>query len=193
MCARGPPPAGGAAGVLLRADAAGRRGCPDHLRAFQRLLRGPDREEAAEPLPARVAGAVVRDGRARLVLLDDSTFTDAEVALRVRAPGRRRTGVRRQLEGLGVLPASRWPEPAFPALRGHRPPAPGPCSSGPASATPAGREVAKRICGGCPVLAACREWSLGLPQEDPAVWGAGRLRTGSASGSAAAGSPSRPT
>jgi hypothetical protein len=37
----GLPPAGGAAGVLLRADAAGRRGCPDHLRAFQLLCVDP--------------------------------------------------------------------------------------------------------------------------------------------------------
>ena len=36
---------------------------PHHVRAIERLLRRPDREEAAEPLPARLGGAVVRHRR----------------------------------------------------------------------------------------------------------------------------------
>ena len=35
----------------------------DHLRALERLLRRPDREEAAQPLPSRHAGAVLRHRR----------------------------------------------------------------------------------------------------------------------------------
>src|SRR6266516_2826163 len=58
----GVPLAGGAAGFLLRADASGRCDRPDDVRALQRLLRGPDREEAPQPFPARVASAVVWHG-----------------------------------------------------------------------------------------------------------------------------------
>src|SRR5262249_9230619 len=56
QAARGP------ARLLLRARLPGRRGRADHLRPLQRLLRRSDREEAAVPLPARHAGAVVRHG-----------------------------------------------------------------------------------------------------------------------------------
>jgi WhiB family redox-sensing transcriptional regulator len=119
--------------------------------------------------------------RARIVLLDDPTFTDAEVALRARCTRGQAARVRKQLTGYGILPASNWPRPAFPHFRGigHQPRALrlGSCVghgrpelwTGPA--TPADCELARRICGGCPVLDTCREWSLGLPQDDLALWG----------------------
>ena len=49
-------------GALLRAPRArGRRGHGAHgLRPIDRILRRSDREEAAEPFPARLGGAVVR-------------------------------------------------------------------------------------------------------------------------------------
>ena len=52
--------AGRAAGALLRARAGGRRGRPDDLRPLERLLRRPDREEAAQPLPAGIRGPLLR-------------------------------------------------------------------------------------------------------------------------------------
>jgi hypothetical protein len=58
QAARGRPRA------VLRAGALRRRDRADHLRALQRLLRRPDREEAAQPLPARHAGAVPSAPRA---------------------------------------------------------------------------------------------------------------------------------
>ena len=57
QAARGP------ARPLLRARAPGRRAGADHLRALVRLLHRPDREEAAEPFPARNAGVLVRHSR----------------------------------------------------------------------------------------------------------------------------------
>ena len=53
----------GAARALLRAGAKPRRDRAIYVWPFERFLRGPDREEAAEPFPARHAGAVVRHGR----------------------------------------------------------------------------------------------------------------------------------
>ena len=59
------PYAGRPARPLLRAPRArGRRGHGAHrLRPLDRLLRRSDREEAAQPLPAGLVGAVVRHGR----------------------------------------------------------------------------------------------------------------------------------
>ena len=57
QAARGP------ARPLLRARPPGRRAGADHLRPLVRLLHRPDREEAAEPFPARHAGALVRHRR----------------------------------------------------------------------------------------------------------------------------------
>ena len=56
-------PARGAARALLRARAKPKRDRAIYVWPFERLLRGPDREEAAQPFPARHAGAVVRHGR----------------------------------------------------------------------------------------------------------------------------------
>jgi hypothetical protein len=119
--------------------------------------------------------------RARIILLDDPTFTNAEVALRARCTVAQASRVRKQLTGYGVLPASQWPRPAFPHYRGigHQPRALqlGSCvGHGQPELwtdpqTPAQRATAARICASCPVLTACREWSLGLPQADLALWG----------------------
>ncbi len=60
--------------VLRAARPRGRRGHgADRLRPLDRLLRRPDREEAAEPFPAGLLGAVVRHGRlqSRLRLLPE--------------------------------------------------------------------------------------------------------------------------
>src|SRR5581483_317502 len=59
--ARLPPPRGPAR-PLLCARPAGPSDRPDHLWPFQRLLRGPHREEAAQPLPARLLGALLWHG-----------------------------------------------------------------------------------------------------------------------------------
>ena len=52
----------GQRGLCFVRARAGRPGRPDDLRPLQRLLRRPDREEAAQPLPARHAGPVLRHG-----------------------------------------------------------------------------------------------------------------------------------
>ena len=52
----------GSAGTVLRARPTGRPHRADHVRPLLGLLHRPDREEAAQPLPARHAGALVRDG-----------------------------------------------------------------------------------------------------------------------------------
>ena len=57
QAARGP------ARPVLRARPAGRRRRAHHLRPLLRLLHRPDREEAAQPLPARHAGALLRHRR----------------------------------------------------------------------------------------------------------------------------------
>ena len=54
----------GQRGLCFVAHAPGRCRRPHHLRALQRVLRRPDREEAAQPLPPRDRRALVRDGRA---------------------------------------------------------------------------------------------------------------------------------
>src|SRR6266571_9041363 len=54
--------AGGAARDVFRAGLRKRPGRPDDLWPLERLLRGPDREEAPQPLPARDADPVLRDG-----------------------------------------------------------------------------------------------------------------------------------
>ncbi len=58
------PPARGPAGPLLRTDERGRRRRPHHVRPLERVLRRPDREEAAQPLPPGYRSALVRDRRA---------------------------------------------------------------------------------------------------------------------------------
>src|SRR2546428_14140185 len=60
--------AGGAARDVFRACLRKRPGGPDNLRPLERLLRGPDREEAPEPLPARDADPVLRDGGVQSLL-----------------------------------------------------------------------------------------------------------------------------
>ena len=55
--------AGRAARALFRARPCGRRDGADHLGPVVGLLRRSDREEAAQPFPARHAGAVVRHRR----------------------------------------------------------------------------------------------------------------------------------
>src|ERR687888_599304 len=56
QAARGP------ARPLLRPRVRRRRGRAHDLRPLERLLRRPDREEAAEPLPARKLRPLLRDG-----------------------------------------------------------------------------------------------------------------------------------
>ena len=62
-CARGPASCATASGAVLRARPRGRRRRPHHVRPVERLLRRPHREEAAEPLPPRLVGALVRHRR----------------------------------------------------------------------------------------------------------------------------------
>ena len=91
------------AGPVLRARAPGRAAGADHLRPLVRLLHRPDREEAAQPLPARHAGAVVRHGRLQpdlQVLPELGHLQGARVrppAGPSRARGDRRGGARRRL------------------------------------------------------------------------------------------------
>ena len=59
----GVPAARGPARAVLRARPGGRPDRAHHLRPVERVLRRPDREEAAQPLPARQRGAVVRHRR----------------------------------------------------------------------------------------------------------------------------------
>src|SRR5437867_6168950 len=61
--------AGGAARDVFRACLRKRPGRPDNLRPLERLLRGPDREEAPEPLPARDPDPVLRYGAVQTPLL----------------------------------------------------------------------------------------------------------------------------
>ena len=67
----------------------GRRDRAHDLRPLERVLRRPDREEAAQPLPAGDAGALVRDGRLqpRLPVLPE--LGHLEVARRRHPRGRR--------------------------------------------------------------------------------------------------------
>jgi hypothetical protein len=120
--------------------------------------------------------------RCRVCWVDDPAASAREIALRARCSLAQASRVRDQLASLGVLPASRWPRPAFPAFRpvgqaprelmigscvGHR--------AGPdlwaSPSAPAERELAKAVCSGCPVMLPCREWSLGLPQSDRGIYG----------------------
>jgi hypothetical protein len=122
--------------------------------------------------------------RARLTWLDDHTLSSREVALRARCSPATAASVRRELEDYGVLAPQRVPEPRFPRYRGL-PPAPRALAEGACvgheradawtSAEPADRILAAVTCAGCHVLAACREWSLSLPDADQATyagWGA---------------------
>src|SRR5712692_6416372 len=81
--------AGGAAGDVFRACLRKRPGRPDNLRPLERLLRGPDREEAPEPLPARDADPVLRDGGVQSLLQVLSELGHQQVP-RSGHPGRRR-------------------------------------------------------------------------------------------------------
>ena len=93
--------------VLLRAGVRGRRDRADDLRAVERVLRRPDREEAAEPLPARHAGPLVRHGRLQPRLQVLPELGHLEVA-RDRHAGRRRVARRHRARGGGArLPERR--------------------------------------------------------------------------------------
>ena len=63
LCPAALRPAAGRAGVLLRPRKPRRAGRLDHLRPQHRLLHRPDREEAAQPVLSRHAGALVRHAR----------------------------------------------------------------------------------------------------------------------------------
>ena len=121
--------------------------------------------------------------RAREALLDDHTRSNKAIALAVRSTPQIVAAARRQLTGLGVLPASPYPRRRFPALKAMpRPPwelTTGSCVGHPHPelwtdpATPADRELARQICAfACPVLVTCREWALAsLPAGDLAIYG----------------------
>ena len=86
QAARGP------AGRVLRAGPHRRPGRAHHLRPLERLLHRPDREEAAEPLPARHVGAVVRHRRLQpgLPLLPELGHLEVEGDRPARRRGRAR-------------------------------------------------------------------------------------------------------
>jgi hypothetical protein len=117
--------------------------------------------------------------RARAALLDDPERSNREIALAVRSTPAIVGRCRRQLAGLGLLPASPYPRRSFPAHKAlPRPPrilAEGAClgHDPDAWAEPGhpDRELARTICRtACHVRAACLEWSLSLPQDDLAIY-----------------------
>jgi hypothetical protein len=119
--------------------------------------------------------------RCRLILLDDYTLTNAEVALRARVDRALVKRVRYQLVSVGALPPSRVVEKRGPVFKDlPRPPwmlTQGSCVAGGHdpdlwhSDVPAERERAKAICRGCPVIEPCTTWSLSLPSRDLAIYG----------------------
>ena len=77
--------------ALLRARVRGRAGRAHDLRAFEWLLRRSDREEAAEPLPPRHVGALVRDRWLQPRRASSArTGTSRSRARPIRSPTRRR-------------------------------------------------------------------------------------------------------
>ena len=77
---------------LLRARPRGRRGRAHDVRPLERLLRRPDREEAAEPLPPRVVGPLVRHGglQPRVPVLSELGHLEVEGDRHARRRRRRR-------------------------------------------------------------------------------------------------------
>jgi hypothetical protein len=121
-------------------------------------------------------------GRARAILLDDHTLSNAEVSLRARAPRDQVTHVRYRLVSAGMIPPSRvvpQPPPRFkPLPRQPRELMQGACVGHPradawlAGASDYDREMAKNTClFACPVTEACVEWALSLPTHDQAIYG----------------------
>jgi Transcription factor WhiB len=117
--------------------------------------------------------------RARAILLDDYTLTNAEVALRARVDRGLVKRVRYQLVSMGALPPSRVVQGRFPSLAAMpRPPRvlmQGACVGHPepglwTSDVPADRERAIGVCRGCHVIGACLAWSLSLPTRDHAIY-----------------------
>ena len=100
----------GQRGRLLRAGTHRRPGRAHELRPVERVLHRPDREEAAQPLPARHLGALVRDRRVQpgLPLLPELGHLEVEGG---RPHGRRgAAGVDRR-RGPPSSAARRWRSP----------------------------------------------------------------------------------
>jgi hypothetical protein len=121
--------------------------------------------------------------RAREALLDDPARSNAEIALAVRSMPAQVRAVRKALADYGLLPATPWPRRAPPRLKAL-PAAPRVLAEGACvgharpdlwtSSDPAEREFARSVCLlACHVAAACFEWSLSLPVDDRAIYGAG--------------------
>jgi hypothetical protein len=122
--------------------------------------------------------------RCRLVLLDDHTLSNAEVALRARATRQLAASVRRRLISLGVLAPQRAAAPSrFPRYkalpRSPRQLTEGACVGHPSadawtSADPGDRAFARNVCWfACHLTEQCFTWSLSLPADDLAIYGAG--------------------
>jgi hypothetical protein len=117
--------------------------------------------------------------RARLVLLDDATLTNAEVALRARCKPSQAARVRQCLVELGVIMPSRVLPPRAPGPRAMpRMPwlAGAACIGHPGrwwtSPDPADRAKAIEACASCPVREPCLDWAVSaLPQDDTAIYG----------------------
>jgi hypothetical protein len=117
--------------------------------------------------------------RCRLILLDDYTLANAEVALRARVSRDLVKRVRYHLVSAGAIPPSRVSAGRFPSLAAMpRPPrvlAEGACVGHPdagafTSDDPQDRERAVAICHGCHVITSCLTWSLSLPTRDTAIY-----------------------
>jgi hypothetical protein len=140
--------------------------------------------------------------RARGVLLDDYTLTNAEVALRARSTPRQVAVVRYALVSAGLIPPSRHvtpPPPRFKPLP-HSPPdlTLGACVGHPRPdiwtdpQTPEDLALARHICRwACPVTALCLEWSLSLPGRDGAIYAATTATRREAIRAQRAGRPAR--
>src|SRR2546430_1372992 len=126
---------------------------------------------------------MIADGpadRARAALCDDATRSNAEIALAIGASVDQVGDVRRALAALGVVEPLREPRRAFPQHvplpRAPRSLQEGSCVGHPnarwwVSDDPAERELARRICDGCHVKAACRDWALrAVPASDTAIY-----------------------
>ena len=122
--------------------------------------------------------------RCRMILCDDWTLSNAEVSLRARSTPRQASAVRYELVCAGAIPPSRdVQQRKFPRHRAlpHAPQAltQGACVGHPHPewwtdpATPDDREMAKNICRwACGVTGLCVTWSLSLPVDDLAIYGA---------------------
>jgi Transcription factor WhiB len=114
-----------------------------------------------------------------MILLDDYTLTNAEVALRARVDRGLPRRVRYELVSLGAIPPSRIVAKRGPAFKPlPRPPwalTMGSCAGHErpglwTSDVPAERAEAIEVCSGCPVQQACLGWSLSLPSRDTAIY-----------------------